>query len=319
MVKRRSGRTNDECLPESTFAEFLCGSAIEDEWTDNFMSSLPDQPATKWLDAFGLNDRQRSFVLIYLNEPNSTKAARQAGYKHPNTQGPRLLVNVCIAAAVQEGRTQIECKLMYSAQDIARCWLELATADPSELSNNLLGACRYCHGIDFEYQWKSPREYRDALARVVYDFFAGDDLRAAAMRGEIEDLRLPTDIGGFGYRISDDPNPDCPECAGLGIEHVRMADTSTLTGSAKLLFDGVETTRQSKKIKVQSRERALENLAKHLGMFSSKVEAEEINPLSRLVDSLLDKASTVPVATQPSMINANTRSTTDGPLNPGEP
>jgi phage terminase small subunit len=236
------------------------------------MSRSLDGSTMKWLDAFGLNDRQRSFVLAYLKELNSTKAARQAGYKHPNTQGPRLLVNVCIAAAVRKGRAQIERKLMFEAEDIAQYWFDIATADMNDLVQHIHGACRYCYGIEFEYQWKTPREFRDEMARVVDDFFADDDLRTAAMAGEIEDRRLPTDNGGYGYRITDDPNPDCPECAGLGIEHVRMADTSKLTGSAKLLYDGVETTQAGKKIKVQSRERALENLAKHLGMFFSKVE-----------------------------------------------
>jgi hypothetical protein len=41
-------------------------------------------------------NKQRVFVEEYLQCWNATEAARRAGYAHPNTQGPRLLVNVSI-------------------------------------------------------------------------------------------------------------------------------------------------------------------------------------------------------------------------------
>ena len=98
-----------------------------------------------------------------------------------------------------------------------------------------------------------------------------------------------------------------------------MADTRNLTGSARLLYNGIEETRHGKKIKICDRARALENIAKHLGMFDSKVEAEETGPLSRLVNSLMDAASTVPVGTQPSTTKINTHDATGGPSDPKEP
>jgi phage terminase small subunit len=48
-----------------------------------------------------LSTKQRVFVEEYLICWNATEAARRAGYKHPNVQGPRLLVNVSIQAAIQ--------------------------------------------------------------------------------------------------------------------------------------------------------------------------------------------------------------------------
>jgi hypothetical protein len=53
-----------------------------------------------------LNARQRAFVDHYTGGPdgvrgNATKAAAKAGYKHPNVQGPRLLVNVGVGAAIR--------------------------------------------------------------------------------------------------------------------------------------------------------------------------------------------------------------------------
>jgi len=52
--------------------------------------------------AEGLTTKQRDFLERYLsNGFNATKAAHDAGYAYPNVQGPRLLVNVSISAAVQ--------------------------------------------------------------------------------------------------------------------------------------------------------------------------------------------------------------------------
>jgi len=51
-----------------------------------------------------LNHRQRAFCKAYTGEAMgcATKAARLAGYSHPTVQGPRLLRNVAIQAALAE-------------------------------------------------------------------------------------------------------------------------------------------------------------------------------------------------------------------------
>lgn len=50
----------------------------------------------------GLTTKEKLFVEYYLGESfyNATDAARRAGYKWPNKQGPRLLVKVGIKAAI---------------------------------------------------------------------------------------------------------------------------------------------------------------------------------------------------------------------------
>jgi phage terminase small subunit len=50
-----------------------------------------------------LTGKQRVFVEAYLDCLNATEAARRAGYSEPNKQGPRLLVNVGVRAAVDAG------------------------------------------------------------------------------------------------------------------------------------------------------------------------------------------------------------------------
>lgn len=51
-----------------------------------------------------LSEKQRRFVEAYCGPAmgNATDAARRAGYAHPGTQGPRLLENVGVSAAIKE-------------------------------------------------------------------------------------------------------------------------------------------------------------------------------------------------------------------------
>jgi hypothetical protein len=256
---------------------------------------------TAWLDAFELTPRQRDFVLAYLQDPNAKQAALAAGYaeRSAQMQGSRLISNDKVGDAITEGRKLIEQAAMMDADRIARRWADIATADATDLVQNIIGACRYCYGTNHDHQWKTPREYREALEDAARSLFEDDDLIAAAISGQIEDGRLPNDAGGYGYRITDDPNPACPECAGLGIEYVRIADTRKLTGPARLLYDGVEETKQGRKVKLQDRAKALDSLAKHLGMFAGKVDPEEINPLERLAQALVANATAVPVRADP--------------------
>lgn len=53
-----------------------------------------------------LTAKQERFVAEYLITRNATQAAKNAGYQHPNKQGPRLLVNVGIAAAIAEAQSE---------------------------------------------------------------------------------------------------------------------------------------------------------------------------------------------------------------------
>jgi hypothetical protein len=250
---------------------------------------------TAWLNKHGLSDWQRMFVLNYLADPNATKAAKDAGYKNPNKMGVVQMVKHGVAAAIEEGRSQVEAKAQTKAEEVTAMWHTLATADATELTQNINGPCRYCHGLDHEYQWKTAREFREAFTAPCYDLYTDPELRDAALQGEITDERLPTDQGGYGYRVLADINVDCPECGDMGIEVVRMADTRNLSPAARLLFDGVEVTQNGKKIRITSRETALDRLAKSLGMYAGKVEDEKTNPLARLMDRINTDAQAIPV------------------------
>lgn len=76
-----------------------------------------------------LTPKQLLFVAEYLLSLNATAAAAKAGYKRPNKQGPRLLVNVGIAAAIaaaqlaRAGRMEVEADRLLAEVDL------LATSD----------------------------------------------------------------------------------------------------------------------------------------------------------------------------------------------
>lgn len=76
--------------------------------------------------------KQRLFVEAYLGEArgNATEAARIAGYAEPNSQGPRLLVNVGIRAIVE---SRVERAAMGADEVLAR----LATIARSDMGEFL--------------------------------------------------------------------------------------------------------------------------------------------------------------------------------------
>lgn len=95
-------------------------------------------------DTNGLTPKQRRFVEEYLIDRNATQAAIRAGYsvKTANQQGPRLLVNVGIAAAIAAGCAKVAEKLGITVERIQEELAKIGfansddylTGDPSEPS-----------------------------------------------------------------------------------------------------------------------------------------------------------------------------------------
>lgn len=78
--------------------------------------------------ANGLTDKQSIFVEEYLKCWNATEAARRADYSFPNTQGPRLLVNVSIQEKIRERLDELKME----ADEVLRRLAEQARGDHSE-------------------------------------------------------------------------------------------------------------------------------------------------------------------------------------------
>jgi hypothetical protein len=214
-----------------------------------------------------LNDRQAAFVREYTLSGNATDAYVKAGYSPKNARisASRMLTFVNVAAAIAEGRARIaakaEAEFEVRQTDILNKLVAAAFADRNELTQHRIGPCRYCYGIGHAFQWRTHREFADAM-------------EAYMLKGEAYHANHtpPDDEGGYGYRRTVVPHPDCPECDGLGIGFVLFADTTRLSEEGRALFDGVKVTKEGTEIKLPDRARALEALGKHIGMFRDKLE-----------------------------------------------
>lgn len=103
-----------------------------------------------------------------------------------------------------------------------------ATADPRELIDQTIGACRYCWGERHEYQWKEF-EYEDAVKQA----------ERTALK-ERKPIELPDLAGGFGYRFKADPNPACPRCEGEGEVRTRWKDLRDLSPAGVAIYKGLK-------------------------------------------------------------------------------
>lgn len=233
----------------------------------DYAADSADGDPTAWLDAFDLTPKQRVFTLAYLEDYNATDAARKAGYAHPNTQGPRMLVNVGISTAITAGQRKIENNLMITAEKIRWYWWTLGTASLADLVEVMNVCCRYCHGIGHEYQWKCEAEFRRERALEVLKLYPADQALQVIRAGDSLNPLVPVNAGGYGYRKMNTPHPDCPWCGGLGETVVQTKDSMNWSKAGTLLCNGVKMTAHGPVISIQNRLKALHDLARSMGMF----------------------------------------------------
>lgn len=181
------------------------------------------------------NTKHQLFVDEYIIDFNATEAAIRAGYskKTAAQQGYRLTKDERIDAAIDEA-IAARTKRMHITQDhVLGMWWQIANADYNELSSVRRVACGYCYG---------------------------------------DSITLDDDSDGREIDPSRDPNPDCGICRGEGSPHVHIADTSKLSPAAKLVYQGAKETKFGIEVQTADRMKALDNVARHLGMFKDTVD-----------------------------------------------
>jgi phage terminase small subunit len=218
-----------------------------------------------------LTAKQQRFVEEYLVDLNATQAAIRAGYSARTARqiGDENLSKPDIAAAIAERTAAISEKLGITQEQVLERWWQIATADPNELVQFRRTCCRYCHGVDHRFQWRDAEEFAAALAAFTRNSKTDDDEDPAELPEG-----APTDEGGYGYHRLSDPSPDCPQCYGEGRATVHATDTRKLPDQARPLYAGVKQTRDGFEVKLQDQGKALENVARHLGMFNDKLKLE---------------------------------------------
>lgn len=232
-----------------------------------------------------LTAKQKLFVQEYLIDLNATRAYKAAGYvakgNAAEVNASRLLSNAKVQAAIQEAMDKRSARTEITQDMVLQRWWAIATADPNELTTLRRLCCRYCFGINHDYQWTDVEEYEAAVKMEI-----------EAAKADEREPNIPSDAGGYGFDRLIKPHPKCPKCGGEGRLDVHFADTSEVSPEAKMLFAGVKQTMAGIEIKMQDQGKALENVARHLGMFKEKVEltGEEGGPLQVIFSSKIRKS-----------------------------
>ncbi|WP_135507507.1 terminase small subunit [Roseovarius aestuariivivens] len=257
-------------------------------------SSKTSEKKSRNLAPSGLTWKRDAFCREYLKDRNAAQAAIRAGYaeKAAKEQGYRLLTNAHIKAQINKLARERARQLEIEAADVLQRLWEKATAEVNELVRVERRCCRYCWGVDHEYQWRTAREFREAFDREVTKQFGADDLDKLIEIGRKGDAGeripgLPTDAGGYAFDPTTDPNPDCPECAGEGIAHVVVSDTRESLSHP--LYEGVKQTKDGIEVKIADRAKALEQVARHLQMFKDEVQvsaSDELRAAARAISAV---------------------------------
>ncbi len=211
-------------------------------------------------EAKALTPRDRRLVEEYLLDLDAEQAATRAGYS-PSTARTKAFIWVSkskqnpkphVAAAIVDAMASRSERVGITQDMVLRRWWDLHNVDVNELVEYRRDNCRHCWGESHEYQWthgEFEKAQRDAEADGKPD---------------------PSCGGGFGFTFTREPNPECPECGGEGRGKVHVHDTRRLKGAARALYAGVHQGKDGLKVLLEDRGKALENVAKHLGMFGDK-------------------------------------------------
>lgn len=212
-----------------------------------------DKSANELVDDDGLTAQQRLFVAEYLKDNNATAAAARAGYSDPN-YGRQLITNPNVAQAIARQQKASIARTLGSADEVLAQMWQLATFDANQLSQYRRGACRYCWGFGYHYQWRDVIEFEEREAE------------AKAKKG-----KEPDDAGGYGYNHNREPNPDCPRCNGDGVGRPHFADTTKLSPIARLAYSGTKLVKGGIEISTISREKMFEAIMRRLGLAESEL------------------------------------------------
>lgn len=249
------------------------------------------KPAAKKQPRKPAEDKREIFIRQYRIHRNATQAYREAGYQATTSasQGAYETLRLpYVQARIAELDAADLAALDVKGTDVTRRLVNIAFADIANMTTLHAGACRYCWGVEHRYQWRTPREFSEAVEQHM-------------LKGEAYQANhpAPDNEGGYGYRATMDPNPDCPECDGQGITQVRFKNTRDMTAAERAVFAGVEQTQHGIKYRLNSQPDALVTIAKTLKMFKDEMEVGITDPLAVLLKQILDRAQTMPLAPVP--------------------
>jgi phage terminase small subunit len=178
----------------------------------------------------GLTQRQENFARRFAECGVAIEAYASAYDVGSNTNrhttrvnAYRLLRHPAVTARVRQLQEAANEHSLRSTASLIRELEDMTEADINELLSLSVGACRHCWGEAGGYQWRDDLEYAKAA-----------DAAIAAGKP------LPDLSGGLGYKYDREPNSECPECDGTGVNRVRFTNTADVSPGARRLFKGIE-------------------------------------------------------------------------------
>lgn len=209
-----------------------------------------------------LTPKQKRFVEEYLIDLNATQAAIRAEYseKTAYSVGHEILKKPEVQQAIQEAIAKRSQRTEITADKVLDRYWAMANADTNDLVEHRRLCCRYCWGEGNKYQRTRGEMERDRIAWI---------------NDKAENKPDFDTQGGLGYDKRKAPNSECQECFGDGVGEVFVKDTRTATSQAKTIYAGAKHTKEGVEVKIHSQADALLQVAKHLGMFTEKVEVVE--------------------------------------------
>lgn len=217
-----------------------------------------------------LTPSKEKFCQHFVTHRDQTAAYRHAYNQRPDTKdktinesASRLMRDPDIISRIEELQNQAPdvVETVLTLAQIQQLWRDIALADPNELIGLKVGCCRYCWGVNHQYQWRE-REYLEEVAK------------AERLSKRDPDYPFPDPTGGLDFNHTIAPNPECPECRGEGIDRVVARDTSKLSPGARLLYGGVKKKRDGNELIIADKQKALENLTRMMGGFKDNVKVD---------------------------------------------
>lgn len=216
-----------------------------------------------------LSPRHERFCELYVRTGIATAAAEGAGYspRRAKQTGHELLQRPDIQARLEQLRGEVAEVAKLEAADLVQYFWTIATADPNELIEYRRTCCRHCWGLHHQYQRTTQEIYL-----AVRSFALAQLAKPQKRRGEPVVFEFHDGDGGPGWDPEREPNDECPECFGQGIERTHIHDTRLLSPAARRLYAGVKITKDGLQVQMQDQQAAAVNAGKIIGAFKEVVE-----------------------------------------------
>jgi hypothetical protein len=213
-----------------------------------------------------LTQRESAFVDAYLTDFNGTRAMLTVKPSIRETSAAtiasRLLRKVEVQSEIARRALAMKDTMELEARDLTRMWAQIVTVDRNEIAEVRRVCCPWCWSPNDDPQ-ETPGQ-RSARWRKHESLIK----QIAARAKEGQPLTLPEfpELGGVGYDARRPINPSCTECFGDGQTKLIVKDTRKLSPAARAVYEGVDIKNGDVVVKMHSREKALELIARKLGM-----------------------------------------------------